>query len=220
MARPVKNSCDYFPHDNGMRNHRKVKALRQKFQNGYAIWCMFLEFLTGADGNEFEKTDLELEMLSGDFGFSVTEISDVLNYCISIEMLFDKNGFVYSESLNERLAPVYLKRGKAKELSQKQQRKNGKFVSNNTEQTVVSVTETPQSKVKEIKENKIKRFIIPTIWEISEYCKERNNKVDAEKFYNFYTSKGWMVGKNKMKDWQAAVRNWEKDCKPEKTLGL
>lgn len=70
------------------------------------------------------------------------------------------------------------------------------------------------------KQETINKFIIPTILEISEYCKERKNKVDAEKFYNFYTSKGWMVGKNKMKDWQAAVRNWEKDYKQEKTLGM
>jgi len=54
-----------------------------------------------------------------------------------------------------------------------------------------------------------KTFIIPTIEEIDEYCRERNNNVDANKFFNFYESKGWMVGKNKMKDWKASVRTWE-----------
>lgn len=53
------------------------------------------------------------------------------------------------------------------------------------------------------------KFIKPTIDEIKEYCTSRSNRVDAIKFFNFYESKGWMVGKNKMKDWQAAVRNWE-----------
>jgi len=56
-----------------------------------------------------------------------------------------------------------------------------------------------------------KKFKKPTTEEIQNYCKERNNNVDAEKFYNFYESKGWMVGKNKMKDWKAAVRTWEKE---------
>lgn len=56
---------------------------------------------------------------------------------------------------------------------------------------------------------KTKKFIIPTIEEISDYCKERNNNVNPEAFFNFYTSKGWYVGKNKMKDWKAAVRTWE-----------
>lgn len=55
------------------------------------------------------------------------------------------------------------------------------------------------------------RFAPPTIEEVSEYCKERGNKVDPQKFVDFYTMKGWMVGKNKMKDWKAAVRTWERE---------
>jgi hypothetical protein len=50
----------------------------------------------------------------------------------------------------------------------------------------------------------------PTLEEVQAYCKERNNKVDPDKWYDFYSSKGWMIGKNKMKDWKAAVRTWEK----------
>ena len=53
-------------------------------------------------------------------------------------------------------------------------------------------------------------FKKPSIEEIREYCLNRNNKVDAEQFYDFYESNGWMVGKNRMKDWKAAVRTWEK----------
>lgn len=53
-------------------------------------------------------------------------------------------------------------------------------------------------------------FIPPTFDQVSEYCAERKNNVDASKFFNFYEAKGWMVGKNKMKDWKAGVRTWEK----------
>jgi hypothetical protein len=56
-----------------------------------------------------------------------------------------------------------------------------------------------------------KRFLIPSISEILTYCKERNNEVNPEQFYDHYQSNGWMVGKNKMKDWKAAVRTWEKN---------
>ena len=64
------------------------------------------------------------------------------------------------------------------------------------------------------KENiKRKNFIKPTIEEIKEYCKERNNGIDAERFYDFYESKDWMIGKNKMKDWKACIRTWEKGNK-------
>lgn len=53
------------------------------------------------------------------------------------------------------------------------------------------------------------RFQKPTLEEIRHYCQERGNSVDPEKFFNFYESKGWVVGKSPMKDWKAAVRTWE-----------
>lgn len=56
-----------------------------------------------------------------------------------------------------------------------------------------------------------KKFIPPTIDEVKAYCKERKNSVDPETFVNFYEAKGWMVGKNKMKDWKAAIRTWERN---------
>jgi hypothetical protein len=56
---------------------------------------------------------------------------------------------------------------------------------------------------------KSKRFLPPLIDEVKAYCKERNNTVSPETFINFYQSKNWMVGKNKMKDWKACVRTWE-----------
>jgi hypothetical protein len=55
-----------------------------------------------------------------------------------------------------------------------------------------------------------KRFRPPTYDEVKAYCLERKNNVDPEKFIDFYQSKGWMVGKSKMKDWKASVRTWEK----------
>jgi len=57
---------------------------------------------------------------------------------------------------------------------------------------------------------KVDSFKIPTIIDIKEYCLKRKNSVDAETFSDFYESKGWMVGKNKMKSWKACVRTWEK----------
>lgn len=64
--------------------------------------------------------------------------------------------------------------------------------------------------------NKSTRFVPPTAEEVREYCKERGNNVDAERFVDFYSAKGWMVGKNKMKDWKACVRTWEKRDNEEK----
>lgn len=54
------------------------------------------------------------------------------------------------------------------------------------------------------------KFKKPDVFEVAAYCRERQNGVDAQAFVDFYESKGWMIGKNPMKDWKAAVRTWER----------
>ena len=77
--------------------------------------------------------------------------------------------------------------------------------------TTVTVTVTDTVSVTDtVKEKKSNKFTPPTIDEVDAYCKERKNGINPETFYDFYQSKGWMVGKNPMKDWKAAVRTWEK----------
>lgn len=67
-------------------------------------------------------------------------------------------------------------------------------------------------KDKEKKENKKEKNIIPPKLEwVERYCYERNNSIDPQAFIDFYESKGWKIGKEKMKDWQAAIRTWEKN---------
>ena len=58
--------------------------------------------------------------------------------------------------------------------------------------------------------HKEKRFKKPTLQEVEEYCKERNNEINPQRFIDFYESKNWMIGKNKMKDWKACIRTWER----------
>ena len=55
------------------------------------------------------------------------------------------------------------------------------------------------------------RFKKPTLEQVEAYCCERNNGIDAERFYDYYEANGWKVGKNSMKDWKAAVRKWERN---------
>jgi len=221
MARPIKNYCDYFPHDRDMRNHRKVKAIRTKFGvNGYAIWSMTLEYLTGIDGNVFEYSDVEFELMAGDFGVSATEIRDVVNYCIKLEMLFLNNGFINSESLDERLVPVYEKRGRSKDNSKKQQRVNGKFVSSNSVSNGVSVAEKPQSKVNK---SKVKETI-PSIGDFLSFCKDdmlKNNlnynlyEYSLKSKYDSWVENGWKDGhNNEIKLWKSKIRNTIPHLKP------
>ena len=87
-----------------------------------------------------------------------------------------------------------------KQITNKQQTNNNIIIKNNKN------NKYKESISKDIPKKVFKK---PSIEEIQKYCNERNNNVDADRFHNFYESKGWMVGKNKMKDWKAAVRTWE-----------
>ena len=85
-----------------------------------------------------------------------------------------------------------------------------------TERTQDGHGSATNKNIKKEKNNKYiynNAFVPPTVDEVKEYCLERNNEVDPEAFVSFYESKGWMIGKNKMKDWKAAVRTWEKSRK-------
>lgn len=70
--------------------------------------------------------------------------------------------------------------------------------------------EKKEKNIKEIKPKPLRNKIPPTVDMVREYCESRNNGIDAEVFCDFYQSKDWMIGKDKMKDWQASVRTWEK----------
>lgn len=72
-------------------------------------------------------------------------------------------------------------------------------------------------KKKDTNVSKEKRFAPPTPENVSEYCREMGLSVDADRFVDFYESKNWYVGKNKMKDWKAAVRNWARSQRQEST---
>lgn len=65
-----------------------------------------------------------------------------------------------------------------------------------------------KNKKESVKEKTLKRFSPPTLEEVRAYCLEKNINVDPERFIDHYTSNGWKVGRNPMKDWKAAVRNW------------
>ena len=76
---------------------------------------------------------------------------------------------------------------------------------------VIQSNTKSNTKSNSLVDNDNKRFSIPSLEEVEEYCNERNNNVDAQKFIDYYTANGWKVGRNPMKDWRAAVRTWEKN---------
>lgn len=96
---------------------------------------------------------------------------------------------------NNRLSAIDNERQRSSTVDNVPCQKEKEILNNNTKE-----------KVKE-KENR--RFTPPTVDDVAEYCKERGNKINPQRFVDFYTTKGWKVGNQTMKDWKACVRTWE-----------
>lgn len=90
--------------------------------------------------------------------------------------------------------------------------------SNDIQTTTIEEGKNSKKERKEIK-NTV-RFNPPDVEEVRLYCQQRGNNVDSQAFVDFYAAKGWMLGKNKMKDWKAAVRTWERRNKDVATRFL
>lgn len=91
-----------------------------------------------------------------------------------------------------------------KQLTNKQQTTNKH---NSIDIENIRDKENPSNKL----EGQKKVFTPPTLDEIEAYIQAKNLSLDAERFYDFYESNGWMVGRNKMKDWRATARNWSRE---------
>jgi hypothetical protein len=119
----------------------------------------------------------------------------------------DNDGKFY----NERLKDEVEKRKAYSESRRNNRKKKEDMI--DISKTYVQHMENENENENVIKNKKVTSFKKPTFEQVEEYMKERGMSNYASRFHNFYESKGWMVGKNKMKDWKAAVRNWEDDKK-------
>jgi hypothetical protein len=121
----------------------------------------------------------------------------------------DNDGKFYNERLKEEV-----EKRKAYSESRRNNRKKKEDMIDTSKTYDEHMENENENENKDLnKSKKVSSFQKPTVEQVEEYMKERGMSNYASRFHNFYESKGWMVGKNKMKDWKAAVRNWEDDKK-------
>lgn len=124
-----------------------------------------------------------------------------------IEILED--GAIFINAVQNMIGSTTISALKKQEQLKNKDKKEIGWTSSGIISTKDKVKDKDITIVKEYKE-KTTRFLAPTLEEVKAYCLERKNNVEAERFIDFYQSKGWLVGKSKMKDWKACVRTWER----------
>ncbi len=140
-------------------------------------------------------------------------MGDTEAVCFNIVKVGIDDSFAEYDSRSQINRQNGLKGGKPKETEKTQSVNNNRV----GEKIEVKKKEDRSKEVekKEVDEKADKpprsRFIPPTVEQVAEYCRERDNGIDAERFVDYYTARGWIIGKGKMKDWRAAVRTWERN---------
>lgn len=219
-----KGEAYYFSHDADAMNDSKCMLLiSQLGMEGYGAFWGLVELLRvqpeykmsiqliPAIAARFQMSEAKLKTVISAFGlFQVTD-----DYFFYSQSLRDRMQVMLDKKLQQKLAGI-----KSGEVRRMRALSSGNQEITNDLRTTFERPLNNEMKRNEIKKKGIKKkadaFRPPQLSEIEAYCRDRGNSVDSEKFYNFYQSKGWMVGKNKMKDWKAAVRTWEKEDKSKK----
>lgn len=178
----------YFSHDYNSRSDEKIKKLiYQHGYEGYGIyWAIIEELYQNANAMQMECERIAFELR--------TDSNRIRSIIQDFDLFVVEDGYFYSPSVQKRLDLRNNKSVKARE-SAKKRWNNANAMRTHSEGNAI--------KESKVKENKGK-FIVPSVQEL----KKEFPELDAQRFHDFYTSKGWMVGKTKMKDWKAAARNW------------
>lgn len=211
----------YFPHDSNARNSDKVIKLRMRHKSaGYGVYFMILERLRDSEDYTSPR---DYNVIAYDLREDASLIKSVVED-FGLFTISDDGKCFYSEEFRERMSikdSVSEKRAEAGRIAAaKRWQTHSNRIANalqthSTPNANAMPNKIKENKSKDIKENntevlqkKSYRFSPPTLEEIKAYILEKGYSVDADRFFNFYESKGWYVGKNKMKDWKAAVRTW------------
>jgi hypothetical protein len=210
----MKDKTYYFPHDYNARNDPKLQdVLIEHGAAGLGVFWCIVEQLYEQGG------ELPLRSCKG-IAFALHQECTMVESIVNDFGLFENNGeSFWSNSVNKRI-------GKRQQISER--RKQAALTRwQSTASQQVQSTPDANAMQKDAKEKKRKeinnsisndidrekphsRFVPPTLEEVQAYIVEKGYSVDAESFIAFYQSKNWYVGKNKMKDWKAAILTWEK----------
>lgn len=183
---------NYFSHDSNARNDEKLITLRILHGwEGYGLYWAIIEKLRDA-------TDYQLSTDYSIIAYDLrTDVPTIKSIVCDFNLFEVETNYFYAPSLCKRMCIKDTKSEKARHSAKSRWESN--------KETTTNIVSTKKNITTQ------NTFAPPSELEVESYCRERQNTISPQKFVNFYESKGWMVGSNKMKDWKAAVRIWERN---------
>ena len=209
----MSKDCYYFTHDSNAKDDPKcVLMIEQLGMEGYGIYWMLVETLR--DQPDYTYPVANIPALARRYNTSAEKVRTVVyNYAlftVKDDLIF------FSESLNRRMQAFNERRAKRSDAGRLGMirrwgdnnaitpllQKDNTVITNKVKESIVKEKESIEKSV---------TFVAPSLEELSMYISKKGFvNVDAEEFIDYYTANGWNTGKNPMRDWRAAVRNWDR----------
>lgn len=195
----------WFKHDSDANADSKLIKLRMKYGlEGYGLYWYCLELIANSvdENNITFELEHDSEVIGFNTGIHFEKIQEMMSYMIKLNLFENNSSAITCFKMALRL-----------DQSMTSNPKMRKLIANlrqNHDSVMTKSCKIRLDKIRLDKNRKQSRFAPPTLQEIKTYCQDRNNNIDPEKFFYFYESKNWMIGKNKMKSWKSAIATWER----------
>jgi len=216
----------WFKHDSNAHIDAKIKKVKHKYGiTGYGLYWYCIELIAGALDSKNITFELEedAEIIALEWSLDQLKVQEIMEYMVSIGLFENSNGRISCLKLAKRLDDTNSKNPEIRRILAVLDKVKLGDTPTNSESVLPDKTRLDKTRLEEsIKDitpvavapvEQKKRFVVPLQGDVLNYMMERkltysNANHESEKFCDFYESKNWMVGKTKMKQWKASVRNW------------
>ena len=198
----------WFKHDTDALRDAKIEKLIMKYGiEGYGLYFACVEIIAGSLTNEKITFELEhdAEILAYKFKIDSIQVEEMMKYMVKLGLFETHDNRIFCYKLASRIDSSMIKNPELLKIKKGIQENSRSFKKEQEKSLQIRLDKNRLEDKKEKKE----RFKKPSLLEVSDYISEKGYSVNADAFVNFYESKNWFVGKNKMANWQAAIRTWE-----------
>ena len=206
----------WFKHDVDANQDAKLQNVLFDYGlEGYGLYWYCIELIAGKVDKDNIKFELEHDarILARNTGSTLQKVEEMMRYFLKTGLFECSNNTITCLKLAKRLDKSMTSNPQMREIIGNLKSHDG--IMTESDKVMQDKNRLDKNREEEIKKPE-SRFTPPTYQEAFDYFSERGfaNKLESDKFIDFYEMKGWMVGKTKMKDWKAAVRNWTKSLAP------
>jgi len=228
MGRPQSAGMTYFPHDTDASSDEKIRTLELKFgNNGYAVYFKILERIFRGSSGEYDlKLNENLRILSKFCNISSKKLLVIVDEAVSAGcfdiLTYKESKILTSNGIKRRFHHINKRRERYRgenygDTKTRTETHTKTYTETDTETPPKSSTETCKVKKSKVKKSKVKNIEIvhfpPSLDSVLELFRERNYlnpESESRRFFDYYESNGWKVGKNPMKKWESAAANWNR----------